>query len=75
MQRFNGTRSIEDGPQSDRPVSVTNEENAFYFMLDIVKIRKILIQQLALNHKMSRYFIQIIAKLSRFDLYKIHLLV
>lgn len=74
LRRFHETGNVKDRPKSGRPVSVTNEENSLDVMLDIVETPNISIQQLAVNHNMSRYSIQKIAKQSKFNQYKMHLL-
>ena len=74
LQRFHETGGVKDRPKSERPVSVTNEENSLNLMLDVVENPINSTQQRALNHNISRYSIQKITKREKFKPYKIHLL-
>jgi transposase len=56
--RFNETGSVKERPKSGRPKIVTNDENSLNVMLDVVENFKTSVQQLALNHNMSRRSIQ-----------------
>jgi transposase len=56
--RFNETGSVKVRPKSGRPKIVTNDENSLNVMLDVVENFKTSVQQLALNHNMSRRSIQ-----------------
>jgi hypothetical protein len=51
-------RSVKERPKSERPKIVTNDENSLNVMLDVVENPKTSVQQLALNHNMSRRSIQ-----------------
>jgi transposase len=71
LNRFNQTGSVKERPKSGRPKIVTNYENSLNVMLDVVENPKTSVQQLALNHNMSRRSIQKIMRRENFHPYKI----
>lgn len=60
LKKFTESGSVKDRPKSGRPRSVTNEENSLVIILDVVEQPQTSVQQLALNHNMSRRSIQTI---------------
>lgn len=58
LGHFNEIGRVEDRSKNDKPEGVTIEEFFLDLMLDIVEIPVISIEQLAVNHNVSRFSIQ-----------------
>lgn len=58
LKRFLETGDIKDRPKSGRSINVTTEESYMDVLLDVVENPKTSVQQIAINHNMSRYSIR-----------------
>jgi hypothetical protein len=70
LSKFNETGSVKERLKSGRPKIVTNDENSFNVMLDVVENPKTSVQQLALNHNISRRSFKKLCNVKNFILTK-----
>ena len=74
LRRFNETgESVKERPKPCRPKTSTNDENALNVLLVTTENPTTSVQQLALNHNVSRKSVEMIMNKEKFHPYKIHL--
>lgn len=74
LKRFIETGGVTDRSKNGNPISATGKENSFNVMFDVIKNKKCSMQQLALNHDMSRWAMKKITKQAHFRQFRIQLL-